>query len=65
MARLNETDQTAPAGTRLSLLPETADAVTCTLDWLRDATQTPERLKEAFDLIMTTVQKQDYLAKES
>ena len=65
MARLNETDQTAPAGTRLSLLPETADAVTCSLDWLREAALTPEGLGEAFDLIMTTVRERDHLAEES
>jgi len=50
MARLNEPDQAHGAGHRLSTLPtETAeDAVVYTLEWLKEATETLEKLNLAF-----------------
>jgi hypothetical protein len=65
MARLNESPAPA-AGPRLSLLPsETAEhAVVCSLDWLKEATTTPEGLEQAFSHITATIHERDQFLEE-
>jgi hypothetical protein len=66
MARLNEESPAPEAGPRLSLLPsETAeDAVVCSLDWLNEATKTPEGLEQAFSHITATIRERDHLLEK-
>jgi len=66
MARLNEPDQAHGAGPRLSLLPEETaeDIVVCSLDWLKEATETPEKLDQAFEYIIGTVRDRDRLKEK-
>jgi hypothetical protein len=40
------------------------DTVVCTLDWLKETAQIPEGLKQAFDLIIVTIQERNRLQEE-
>ena len=61
MARLNETDQP-----RFSLLPDEAaeDAFVYTLDWLKEAVQTPKGLEQAYTYVTATINKRDRLLEQ-
>ena len=64
IARLNKGE--SEEGPRFLLLPEEiiSDTVVCTLDWLKKTAQTPEGLKQVFDLIIATIQDRNRLQKE-
>jgi hypothetical protein len=66
MARLNETDQPSEERPRFSLLPDEAaeDAVVCTLDWLKEAVQTPKGLEQAYTYITATINERDRLLEQ-
>ena len=61
MARLNETNQP-----RFSLLPNKAaeDAVVYTLNWLKEAMQTPKGLEQAYTYITATINERDRLLEQ-
>ena len=66
IARLNETDQPSKERPRFSLLPDEAaeDAVVYTLDWLKEAVQTPEGLEQAYTYVTATINERDRLLEQ-